>query len=150
MTPIDPIHSSNSKSIGPARFLFLLAAVLLSLPVPPARAQDTPLPEIEVVEAVIATDVENLIPVSPGEIFDAGVGKLYCLTRIKTSMEGSSVKHLWYYGDRMVMEITLPVKSSLWRTYSSKTILPNAVGKWRVVVTAEDGTVLRTLHFTTR
>jgi len=48
------------------------------------------------------------------------------------------------------MEITLPVKSTHWRTYSTKTILPSANGNWKVDVTSEDGTILKTLDFTIR
>ena len=150
MIPIDPSTTVSGRSSDLARGLILATALLISLPAPSVHGQETTAPDVEVVEAVIAAGIENLTPVSPGETFDSGVGKLYCLTRVKTPGGSASIRHLWFYGDRMVMEITLPVKSTLWRTYSSKTILPNAVGPWRVVVTAEDGTVLRTLHFTIR
>lgn len=113
-------------------------------------AQDKTAPVISVEEAVIATGVENLTPVAPGVSFDANIGRLYSFTRIKTNLQPAIIKHLWFHGDKMVMEVTLPVKSSNWRTYSMKTILPSAGGDWKVDVTSEDGTILKTLNFTIR
>ncbi|MBI3597225.1 MAG: DUF2914 domain-containing protein [Nitrospirae bacterium] len=105
---------------------------------------------ITVEEAVIAPRVENLTPINPDVSFDSSVGKLYCFTRIKSGRPPTVIKHLWFQGDRMVMEVTLSVKSASWRTYSTKTILPSAAGAWKVDVTSEDGTVLKTLNFTIR
>jgi Protein of unknown function (DUF2914) len=114
----------------------------------PAGSQDKPGPAVTVEEGVIATGVEKLIPVAPGRTFDANIGRLYCFTRIKTNRADAVIKHLWFHGDIMVMEVSLPIKSSNWRTYSTKTILPSATGHWRVDVTSDDGTILKRLNFT--
>jgi Protein of unknown function (DUF2914) len=129
-----------------------IAAAVLVLAVwdGPAHSQEKPDSIISVEDAVIAKDVEDLVPVTPGHSFDSDVGRLYCFTRIKTSHPPAVVKHLWFYGDKMVMEISLPIRSTSWRTYSNKTILPNATGLWRVDITSEDGTVLESLNFTIR
>ncbi len=116
----------------------------------PTHAQDKTAPVISVEEAVIATGIENLTPVAPGVSFDANIGRLYCFTRIKSNLQPVVIKHLWFHGDKIVMEVTLPVQSSNWRTYSMKTLLPSAGGDWRVDVTSEDGTLLKTLNFTIR
>lgn len=115
-----------------------------------AYAQEKTAPSITVEEAVMAPRVENLTPVGPDVSFDSSVGKLYCFTRIISGQPPTVIKHLWFQGDRMVMEVTLPVKSASWRTYSTKTILPSATGSWKVDVTSDDGTVLKTLNFTIR
>jgi hypothetical protein len=116
----------------------------------PVHAQDKAAPLITIEDAVIATVVENLVPVGPGVSFDAGVGRLYCFTKITTNHPPAVIKHLWFHGDKMVMEVSLPIKSENWRTYSAKTILPSAVGDWKVDVTSEDGTILKTLNFKIR
>jgi len=113
-------------------------------------SQEKTAPSLAIEEAVIASGVENLTPVRPGVSFDSGVGKLYCFTKIKSGQLPTVIKHLWFQGDKMVMEVTLQVKSASWRTYSTKTILPSAGGPWKVDVTSEDGTVLKTLRFTIR
>ncbi len=130
---------------------FLVAFILMSASwTDPAYSQDKTAPPIVIEEAVIATGVESLTPVAPGVSFDATIGRLYCFTRIKTHLQQAVIKHLWFHGDKMVMEVTLPIKSSNWRTYSMKTILPSAGGDWKVDVTSEDGTILKTLNFTIR
>jgi len=115
-----------------------------------AYSEEKKPPVLTIEEAVIAPGVENLTPVKPSLSFDSSVGKLYCFTRIKSDQPPTVIKHLWFQGDKMVMEVTLPVKSTSWRTYSTKTILPSAAGDWKVDVTSEDGTVLKTLNFTIR
>jgi len=129
-----------------------IAAAVLTLAIweGTADSQDLAGSSISVEEAVIATGIENLVPVSPGHTFDPGVGRLYCFTKIKTTRPPTAIKHLWFYGDKMVMEISLPVRAAGWRTYSMKTILPSASGAWRVDITSEDGTVLKTLNFNIR
>ncbi len=130
---------------------FLVAFIFLSTAwAEPVHSQDKIAPLIVIEEAVIATGIDNLTPVAPGVSFDANIGRLYCFTRIKTNFQPAVIKHLWFHGDKMVMEVTLPIKSSNWRTYSMKTILPSAGGDWKVDVTSEDGTLLKTLNFTIR
>lgn len=101
-------------------------------------------PDVEV--AVIATGMENLTPMGVAEKFSAQAGRLYCYSKI-IGAEGSSIKHIWYYGDKKVSEIVLDVKYPNFRTYSYKTIPPNWIGKWRVEIVANDGAVLKTVEF---
>lgn len=102
---------------------------------------------IRVEEAVIAAEIDNLTPAKTGSRFGSDVGRVYCFTRV-TGSEGSLIRHLWFQGDTIVMEVELPVRSSNWRTYSMKTITDLSIGQWRVDVTSEDGTVLATVPFT--
>ncbi len=95
----------------------------------------------------MATGLENLVPTGQASSFDSDVGSVICFTQIQTRSHPTLIKHLWFHGDRFVMEISLPVKSFHWRTYSTKTILPSSRGVWRVDVTSEDGTILKTLNF---
>ena len=105
-------------------------------------------PTFTAAEAVVATGIENLTPVGISDTFPITVGKLYCFTRIKGARQDTTIKHLWFHGDRMVMEITLPIQSLNWRTYSTKTITPSSSGSWRVDITTENGTVLQSVPFT--
>lgn len=105
-------------------------------------------PTLTAAEAVMATGIENLTPVGISDTFSIMAGKLYCFTRIKGARQNTTIKHLWFQRDFMVMEITLPIRSVNWRTYSSKTITPASGGSWRVDITTEDGTVLQSVPFT--
>jgi hypothetical protein len=101
----------------------------------------------EVLEASIATGMENRQPVGAGETFPASVGKLYCYTKIAGGQEGGEVVHKWMKGGEPMAEVTLKLGGSPWRVYSSKIIVPEATGKWSVDV-MQDGKVLKTLEFT--
>ncbi|NOX19730.1 MAG: DUF2914 domain-containing protein [Nitrospirae bacterium] len=102
---------------------------------------------VEVKDAVLAKGVVDLKPVEPSDRFDADIGRVYCFTRIVGAKGVIRIKHLWFYKDRFMAEVVLPVKSPDWRTYSSKRILPSWKGPWRVDVTTEDGLLLKSLHF---
>ena len=99
-------------------------------------------------EAAIATGMERLTPQGAADSFESSVGKLYAFSKITGAQGEASIKHLWFHGDQLVGEVELPIKAGTWRTYSSKTILPNMTGQWKVDVTAQDGTVLKSIPFT--
>lgn len=104
-------------------------------------------PVIAIRDGVIATTVENRLPQGVGNQFPATVGMLYCFTTVGGAEVDTSISHTWYYQDKEMAEVVLPVRSMLWRTWSSKTILPEWKGNWKIVVTAEDGTLLETIFF---
>jgi len=52
-------------------------------------------------------------------------------------------------GSSMRARVDLAIKSSTWRTYSSKIIQPHEIGSWRVEVLDPEGTVLKVIQFIT-
>ena len=105
-------------------------------------------PVIAIRDGVIATTVENRLPQGAGEQFPATVGMLYCFTTVSGAEADTSITHTWYYQDKKMAQVVLSVRSAFWRTWSSKTILPEWKGDWKVAVTAEDGILLATIPFT--
>ena len=97
--------------------------------------------------SAICTDVQNREPIGVDSTFSAAVGSLYCFTRIEGATDTTSVTHVWYYGEKKMTEISLPVKSARWRTFSNKKILPGWTGKWNVVVLSEVGDPLAQISF---
>ncbi len=104
--------------------------------------------DLTVEESSISTSVVDLEPEGIAVSFPADVGKLYAFTKITGGEEGDTIVHNWYYGEELMAEVTLNVKSSEYRTYSSKNIWNAWTGDWRVEIATEDGTVLETLNFT--
>ncbi|MCW8859503.1 MAG: DUF2914 domain-containing protein [Deltaproteobacteria bacterium] len=90
--------------------------------------------ELRVTEEAITSAVENQMPVDRIETYRADYGKLYCFTRIAGAQEDTEITHVWYYQDDEMARVTLPIRSSDWRTYSSKRFLPQWAGDWKVVV----------------
>ncbi len=126
------------------KYSILLLSLLLLMFVRTVEAETT----LSVEEASIATSVESLMPAGVADKFPPSVGKVYCYSKIVGGGEGSSIKHIWHRGDEKVAEVPLSIKSPSFRTYSSKNILPEWTGKWKVEIAADDGTVLKTLEFT--
>jgi hypothetical protein len=130
-----------------AVLLILIGSIIVSLsPAVTSMAQETSL--ISVPEAVICRDVVDRQPISAGNSFDASVGKLYCFTKIIGAQTPTQISHTWYFGNTQRAEVTLSVKASSWRTYSSKIIQPHEIGDWRVEVLGPGGDILETLEFT--
>ena len=110
------------------RLTTMLLAGIVSLIFVSAAPAET---KLSVEAAVIATSVENMTPMGVAEKFPATVGKLYCYSKIIGGGEGVSIKHVWYYRDKKVLEVPLAVKYPIFRTYSSKRIPPNYTGIWK-------------------
>ncbi len=102
---------------------------------------------VEVAEAVVCSDVQDRQPVDVGVAFPADVGKIWCWSKIKDG-QGTSIMHIYYYGEKEKAIVKLDIGSPMFRTYSSKRILPSWTGKWRVDITDADCNVLQSLDFT--
>lgn len=121
--------------------LFLLI-IFIVLGVSFAQAED-----LMVADGAITSGIENQIPVDRIESYRADFGKLYCFTRIVGAQGDTEVTHVWYYQDDELARVTLPIRSSDWRTYSSKRFLPQWAGEWRVVVLDGDQVEIATIPF---
>jgi hypothetical protein len=104
---------------------------------------------LEVTELVVAKNVVDLAPVDTAASFTSDVGMLYCFSKVKVQEESATIFHSWYYKNEKVAQIELNVKKSDgFRTYSSKTILSDQKGEWKVEVFDAAGNVLKSVTFT--
>src|SRR3990172_6096049 len=88
----------------------LLTGLVAEMPLL-AQAPSKPVPaSLSVPEIVVATDIERSKPIGAAERFPSTVGKLFCFTRITGAKGETSVRHLWFYGDRLMSEVLSPVK----------------------------------------
>ena len=104
--------------------------------------------QVTVRDAIMATEITDRLPQGVGVQFDSTVGEVFAFTRIVGADGDTRVQHKWYYNDRLMADITLSVRSNNWRTWSSKKVLPEWAGDWRVEVVDEDGSVIEVLRFT--
>ena len=105
---------------------------------------------LEVDEAVLTTVVVDREPVDRVEVFPRQNGTLYCFTRIVGAEGETAVYHLWYYGEELMSRVELTVKSPNWRTWSSKKLLEDWPGAWRVEIQDAQGNLLEKLSFEMR
>ncbi|MBZ4672406.1 DUF2914 domain-containing protein [Deferribacterales bacterium Es71-Z0220] len=106
--------------------------------------------ETTISRMAIATDIVDREPVGVSETFSANIGKLYCFTEVQTDKFPTKVVHIWLYDNNIIAEVPLEVNSNKWRTYSSKRILPNWEGDWKVEIYAEDGKLIGSKSFTVK
>ncbi len=118
-----------------------IAAVILAVPALAWAGS------LQVQDVAVGTGVSDRVPTGISTYFDSSVGKLYAFTRITGAEEEIRVYHQWYYGDVLVTEVPLSVRSGDWRTWSTKNVQPDWTGDWRLVVVSDDGTVLGSIKF---
>ncbi|HSO18777.1 MAG TPA: DUF2914 domain-containing protein [Desulfosarcina sp.] len=103
--------------------------------------------EVNVVQAVVCQDVVDRMPVGAGDVFPAGTARVFCFTRIVGAPAETEITHNWYYQGSLKASVVLPVRNDNWRTWSSKTLLPEWTGEWMVEVLSGDGTPLESIVF---
>ncbi len=92
-------------------------------------------------------DLETRAVTGSAGAFAADGGRVYCLTRVHGMTPPASVTHAWYYEGKTMARVDLTIGSENWRTWSSKSYLPNWTGNWEVKVLDEDGMVLGSAGF---
>lgn len=92
------------------------------------------------VKIVFCQRIVDRDPVGANDSFAATIGWVYCHTTVANNGEPTNVHHDWYYQDAFINRQTLPVGTSpSWRTFSAKQMSPAWIGKWEVIVRAENG-----------
>ena len=116
-------------------FIFLL----------PASAMDDP--GFVISRMVMCETVSDKEPIHPSETFTFDIGTVYCFLEAVEIEEDTTVSFAWYYENREMAKITLPIqKGRRWRTFSSKK-LEGLRGNWKVELVEASGIVLNTLSF---
>ena len=119
----------------------------------PSSYSEPPMPAsssgLRVVRAYVCKGIEQGEPTEAGKSFvpEDGVLRLCCFSEIAGAAGPDTVFHIWRWGDREMARVVLDVKSSRWRTWSTKRILDEWRGEWHVDVTDSDGGVLTRLEF---
>jgi len=103
---------------------------------------------VSVAEGVITTQIIDRAPVDTIDSYSAQQDKLYCFTKIVGAEGETEVTHVWWYKEKEMARVTLPVRSASWRTNSSKNILPEWSGAWKVQVLDESGQEVGVIPFT--
>jgi hypothetical protein len=116
---------------------------MIGLAVPAAASA-----QFTVEESRVALDVIDRMPVGVDSTFVASVGRVYCWTLIAGAEGDTTVHHVWIWGDQEMADMELRLGGSPWRTWSSKAIMPEWSGDWRVEVRDASGNVIETVRFT--
>jgi hypothetical protein len=122
-----------------------MALLALSCLAPAAETTDAP--SISVGRMAFCSSIKDREPQEPAETFPKTITKVYCFTVILNAGPETHVVHKWYYHDKLVAEVDLKAQGDYWRTWSSKEMLPEWTGTWRVDVVSVDGEILKSASF---
>ena len=96
----------------------------------------------------ICKSIYKRTPVGSDVVFTNNVDSLYCFTRIQNPGPKREVKHIWYYDNQMMTQVRYNVKkSNIYRSWTKKTILSNQIGRWRVDIQDNNGTIIGSKNF---
>ena len=103
---------------------------------------------LKLMDIKICKFIKKRTPVGSDIIFSNSVDSLYCYTRIQNKGTKKEVKHIWYYEGNMMTQVRYNVKrSNIYRSWTRKTIYPHQIGRWRVDVHDNNGTVIGSINF---
>ena len=123
-----------------------LAGILLSGNVVSQEGENTE-EGLKVLKSAFCEKVEEREPVGKSNEFPKDIGRVYFWTSIHGTESPVTIKHVWYYNEKKMLEVPLSIKYKRTRTWSYKTILPEWVGEWQVEVVDEDDSVLGKYFF---
>jgi hypothetical protein len=103
--------------------------------------------ETSVSRIIMTNGIKDREPISSVTKFKSDVGRVYCFTEIETDSYPTEVTHIWIYDKNIEAEIKLPVKSPKWRTYSSKAIMEDWQGNWKIEVYSQEGKLIDSIDF---
>lgn len=104
--------------------------------------------ELDVLQASVCAEIRNRMPAGVATSFPTSAQRVFVWSKIHAQQFPSKVRHIYYFNGQKISEVTLDVRSTYWRTWSSKNISNNRYqGEWRVDITSTDGKVLRRLYF---
>ncbi len=130
------------KTIG-----LLALAVFLTFNLSLAQEDTTAAPTVNVDQILIGTGIENREAIGVDTVFTADVGKVYCWVLVTGAEAETQISFVWYHQDQQVAEVIVPVRSVRWRCWTSKTIIPESTGAWKVEIKDEAGKVLESASF---
>ncbi len=129
---------------GVVKYLFMVLVLMIF----PGQNLYADQPVMQAAEVVVTTGIQDRIPVDAIQSYAASVESLYCYCRMIGVRSEATIEHVWYHNGREVSRISLPVRSSNWRTWSKKTIPAGGRGAWRVDVLDDQGEILGSQGFT--
>ena len=102
---------------------------------------------INIQEMVFCRSIEDREPVEPDSLFNDTVGQIYCYTKVTSVTDTTSIFHVWFHENEEKAKVELVIGSSPWRTWSSKLILKEWTGIWRVDIQLPNGRLIRSKEF---
>jgi hypothetical protein len=102
---------------------------------------------IHIEDAVVCQNIVDRAPVGSGDVIAKESAQVYCFSRVVGAPADTQITHNWYYKGTLKSSVKLPVRSNNWRTWSSKTMMPEWTGEWMVEILSDEGVPLESIIF---
>ncbi len=103
--------------------------------------------KLTLVHATMCERIREYSPKNTAIIFSIGIGKLSCFTSFDPVPKEMNIYHKWFHKDTLSTKKRLILKPPRWSTYSTIQLREADKGPWRVEITDDKGTRLKTLRF---
>jgi hypothetical protein len=111
-------------------------------------AQDTPASDnLTLARAVMCETIVEYEPANTAVVFSIELGRVSCFTEFDSVPRQTHVRHKWYRRDSLITEKRLTINPPRWASFTSVQLRDADKGPWRVEVTDENDTLMRTLRF---
>lgn len=95
----------------------------------------------EVARGQFTTAIVDREPADQVSSVASDVGTVYFFTELR-DFDGQTVVHRWSHDGEVMAEVTFDVGGPRWRVWSSKNLVADWTGNWKVDVVAADGSVV--------
>lgn len=102
--------------------------------------------EGNVARAIVTTGVVDREPINDLDRVLEGNEKVFFFTEL-SGMKGETIKHRWSHGDEVLAEVEFNVGGPRWRIWSSKKLMAEWTGGWKVEVLDGEGNVISEKSF---
>ena len=97
-------------------------------------------------EAQVGTAVADRALAGAAESFPVSTGRVFCFARVSNVAVDGQIEFVWFKGDAEQARVAQTVRSSPYRTWSSKNLGADAAGDWRCEI-VHDGKVIQSVKF---
>jgi len=91
--------------------------------------------------------IESREPIDKITSLTNDVRKILFFSEIR-ELTGQTVTHRWEFEGKIMAEVPFNIGGSIWRTWSSKNLLPGWLGEWKVSILDASGNILGNKTFT--
>ena len=103
--------------------------------------------ELTLARAVMCETIQEYAPTHPAVVFSIELGRVSCFTEFDPVPEKTTIHHKWYQNDNLITEKRLTINPPRWSSFTSVQLRDADKGPWRVEITDENDTHMRTLRF---
>lgn len=141
------LKKTSSRRFKPILIsLFFLTTLCCFLSFSAASSEEKPT-ELKLTDAVMCEFMKDFAPANQAVVFPISLKKIYCFTSFENIDQNTYIYHKWYHRDRFVASNRFRIKPPQWSTFSTMQLRVADKGPWRVEITDDADTVLKTLRF---